>query len=63
MAYVCPICGKDTDGMTVTGLEGEAFGRPICLACGTAIAVGIAKSRPGYDPKQPIRVHLNMVAG
>lgn len=49
--------------MTVTGLEGEAFGRPICLACGTAIAVGIAKSRPGYDPKQPIRVHLNMVAG
>jgi ribosomal protein S27AE len=59
----CPRCGKDTDGMTVAAIKGVVLNEPVCLLCGTALAVEIVKGRPDYDPKKPVQVNLHVGMG
>jgi hypothetical protein len=59
----CPWCGKDTGGMTVAAIKGVVLNEPVCLPCGTALAVEIVKGRPDYDPKKPVQVNLHVGVG
>ena len=59
----CPRCGKDTGGMTVAAIRGVVLNEPVCLPCGTALAVEIVKGRPDYDPKKPVQVNLHVGVG
>jgi hypothetical protein len=49
--------------MTVAAIRGVVLNEPVCLPCGTALAVEIVKGRPDYDPKKPVQVNLHVGVG